>query len=110
GLVLIVCVPTGLLFYGLEGCFIAMGLATLGLCLATAPVLLRTLAGRGISLRFRGALSEWPLITRYALPALIASLVFEPVQWVCIAIIANAPGGLAAVGVYYIAMQIETLL
>ncbi|MBX3531522.1 MAG: oligosaccharide flippase family protein [Rhizobiaceae bacterium] len=110
GIALILGVPAGLVFYGLEGCFIAMGLATLSLCLVTLPVLLKALARKGIQLQFRGALSEWPLITRYAIPALIASLVFEPVQWVCIAIIANAPGGLIAVGVYYIAMQLETLL
>src|SRR5690606_7245632 len=46
----------------------------------------------------------------FAVPALLASLVFEPVQWTCVAIIANAPGGLGAVGIYYIAMQLETLL
>jgi O-antigen/teichoic acid export membrane protein len=110
GLVLIVSVPAALLLFGLEGCFIAMGVATLGQIAATVPVLRKALGERGIALQFRGALSEWRLITRFALPALIASIVFEPVQWICIAIIANAPGGLAAVGVYYIAMQLETLL
>src|SRR5690606_33038377 len=88
GLVLIVCVPTGLVFYGLDGAFVAMGAATLLQCAATLPVLRREMARRGVTLRLRGALSEWPLITRFALPALIASLVFEPVQWTCVAIIA----------------------
>ncbi len=110
GLALIVAVPAGLIAFGLEGCFIAMGLVTLGQCLAIVPALRRALAEHGIAIRFRGALSEWRLITGFALPALIASLVFEPVQWICVAIIANGDGGLAAVGVYYIAMQIETLL
>jgi O-antigen/teichoic acid export membrane protein len=110
GIALILAVPGGLLAYGLDGCFVAMGLATLGQCVAMVPVLLRALAKRGITLRFRGALSEWPLITRFAVPALIASLVFEPVQWICVAILANSDAGLAAVGVYYIAMQLETLL
>lgn len=110
GAVLIVSVPGGLLLFGIDGAFVAMGLATLGLIGASMAVLLRALAARGIALQFRGALREWPLITRYAVPALIASIVFEPVQWICVAIIANGGGGLAAVGIYYIAMQIETLL
>ncbi len=110
GLALICLVPLGLLRYGLVGCFVAMGAATLCLCIGSFPTMRRALAENGVSIRFRGALSEWPLITRYALPALIASIVFEPVQWICVAILAGASGGLTAVGIYYIAMQLETLL
>jgi O-antigen/teichoic acid export membrane protein len=110
GLALILAVPAGLWLYGLAGCFIAMALSTLGLGLAAYPVMRRALAQRGISVTFAGALSEWPLITKFALPALLASLLFEPVNWICTAIIVSTPNGLAEVGVYYIAMQLETLL
>lgn len=110
GVVLIVSVPAALIRFGLDGAFVALGLVTLAQCVVMVPVLRRALAERGLAVQFRGALSEWRLITRFALPALIASIVFEPVQWICVAIIANAPGGLTAVGVYYIAMQLETLL
>ena len=110
GIALILAVPAGLWLYGLAGCFIAMALATLGLCVATFPVMRRALAERGIAVTFAGALSEWPLITRFAVPALFASLLFEPVNWICTAIIVSTPAGLAEVGVYYIAMQLETLL
>ena len=110
GIALIIAVPVGLWSYGLTGCFIAMGVATLGQCLIAHPVVRRSLASRNISITFAGALSEWPLITRFAVPALLASLVFEPVNWICTAIIVGAPDGLVQVGVYYIAMQLETLL
>jgi hypothetical protein len=95
---LIVAVPGGLWLYGLAGCFIAMGLATFGLCIAAWPVMSKALAARGISITYSGALSEWPLITRFAVPALLASLLFEPVNWICTAIIVSTPNGLAEVG------------
>jgi len=110
GAALILAVPAGLWLYGLAGCFIAMALATLGLGLSAYPVMRRALAERGITVTFAGALSEWPLITKFALPALLASLLFEPVNWICTAIIVATPNGLAEAGVYYIAMQVETLL
>lgn len=110
GIGLIICVPAGLILFGLEGAFTAMAAVTLVQCILIVPVLRAAMAQRGVTLQLRGALSEWPLITRFAVPGLIASLVFEPVQWVCIAIIANSESGLAAVGIYYIAMQLETLL
>lgn len=110
GLALIVGVPTGLMLYGLEGCFAVMGLCTLAQIFAVYPIMTRSLAFKGITVTFAGALSEWPLITRFAIPALLASLLFEPVGWICTAIIVGQPDGLAEVGVYYIAMQLETLL
>ncbi|MBN9034738.1 MAG: oligosaccharide flippase family protein [Rhizobiales bacterium] len=110
GVVLILAVPAGLYLGGLTGCFIAMAGAALGLCIIAYPAMRSALAERGITITFAGALSEWPLITNFAVPALLASIVFEPVNWICTAIIVSMPGGLKEVGVYYIAMQVETLL
>ena len=110
GVVLILAVPAGLYLYGLTGCFIAMAAAALGLCLIAYPVMRSALARRGINVTYAGAVSEWPLITNFAVPALLASIVFEPVNWICTAIIVSTPDGLREVGVYYIAMQLETLL
>lgn len=110
GAALIVAVPAGLWLDGLQGCFIAMALSTFGLCLSVWPVMRRALAARGITVSFAGALSEWPMITQFALPALLASVLFEPVNWICTAIIVSTPDGLAEAGVYYIAMQLELLL
>ncbi len=110
GIMLILGVPTGLFIGGLTGCFIAMALATLCFCLISYPAMREALARHGISVTFRGALSEWPLITNFAVPALLASLVFEPVNWICTAIVVSTPDGLKEVGVYYIAMQLEMLL
>lgn len=110
GAVLVTVVPAGLFLGGLTGCFIAMGAAALGLCAIAYPAVRAALARRGIAITFAGALSEWPLITNFAVPALLASLVFEPVNWICTAIIVSTPDGLKEVGVYYIAMQLETLL
>lgn len=110
GVALIVSVPSGLYLGGLTGCFVAMALAAMGLNAMAFPTMRRALAEHGIAITFAGALSEWKLITGFAVPALLASVVFEPVNWICTAIIVSTPNGLAEVGVYYIAMQLETLL
>jgi len=110
GTLMIVSVPTGLYFFGLPGSFAALGCVYFLACLVTYPVMIRALSGRGISLAFRGALSQWPMVTRYAIPALMASILFEPVNWICTAIVVNNPDGLRQVGLFFIAMQLETLL
>ncbi len=110
GGLMIVVVPLGLYFYGLAGSFSALGCAYLAGCLIAYPATTAALRRRGIRISFRNALSQWPLVVRYALPALIASVLYEPVNWICTAIVVNNPDGLAQVGLYFIAMQLETLL
>lgn len=110
GCLMIVLVPVGLYFYDLPGSFAALGVSYLVSCIITYPAMVRALHARGIRLTFRGALSEWPMITQFAIPAIIASLVYEPVNWICTTIIVGNPGGLEQVGLYLIAMQLETLL
>jgi O-antigen/teichoic acid export membrane protein len=110
GGLMIASVPLGLYLQGLTGSFTALGCAYLAGCLITAPAVFQALKARGIPLSFRGALSQWPLITRYAIPALLASLLYEPINWICTTIVVGTPGGLQQVGLYFIAMQLETLL
>ncbi len=110
GCLMITMVPAGLYSYGLAGSFTALGCAYLGGCLIAYPAMLAALRRRGIEIAFRRAFSQWRLVTRYAVPALLASLLYEPVNWVCTAMVVNNPDGLAQVGLYFIAMQLETLL
>ncbi len=110
GALMIVAVPSGLYFGELTGAFIGLGAVWLFACIVVYPVLMRAMRNRGIALAYRGALSQWPMIVRYAIPALLASVLFEPVNWICQAIVVNNPDGLKQVGTYFIAMQLETLL
>jgi O-antigen/teichoic acid export membrane protein len=110
GCLMIVAVPAGLYFYGLTGSFIALGCAYLAGCAITFPAMIGALREKAIPLAFRGALSQWPMITRYAIPAMMASLLYEPVNWICTTIVVGNPDGLQQVGLYFIAMQLETLL
>lgn len=110
GVLMIASVPAGLYLYGLTGGFVALGLAYLAGCTIITPAMLRGLRSRGIRFSLGGSLSQWPMITRYAIPALLASILYEPVNWICTTIIVNRPDGLEQVGLYFIAMQLETLL
>ncbi|MFC3206568.1 oligosaccharide flippase family protein [Aquamicrobium soli] len=110
GCLMIAAVPVGLYFYGLTGAFAGLGTAYLAGGLIAAPATTGALRQKGIPLAFRGALSQWPMITGYAIPALLASLLFEPVNWICTTIVVGNPDGLQQVGLYFIAMQLETLL
>lgn len=110
GCLMIAAVPAGLYLYGLTGAFAGLGAAYLAGCVITAPAMTGALRAKGIPLAFRGALSQWPMITGFAIPALLASLLFEPVNWICTTIVVGNPDGLQQVGLYFIAMQLETLL
>ncbi|HET7413746.1 MAG TPA: oligosaccharide flippase family protein [Pararhizobium sp.] len=110
GGLMIVSVPAGLYFYGLAGSFAALGCAYFAACVITYPAMTGALRRRTVRIIFRGALSQWPMITRYAIPGLMASVLFEPVNWICTTIVVNNPDGLKQVGLYFIAMQLETLL
>lgn len=110
GCLMIVAVPAGLYLYGLTGAFAGLGAAYLAGCLIAAPAMTGALRDRGVPLAFRGALSQWKMITGFAIPALLASLLFEPVNWICTTIVVGNPDGLQQVGLYFIAMQLETLL
>lgn len=110
GALMIAAVPAGLYLHGLTGAFIALGCAYLAGCFITMPTMMRALKAHGVPLAFRGALSQWRMITRYAIPALLASILYEPVNWICTTIVVNKPDGLEQVGLYFIAMQLETLL
>lgn len=51
------------------------------------------------------ALSELSLLWRFALPATLGSLLFNPVDWVCMAMLARQPNGLEHVGTLNAANQ-----
>ncbi|MFC5385872.1 oligosaccharide flippase family protein [Aquamicrobium segne] len=110
GLLMIIAVPSGLYLYGLTGGFVALGLAYLAGSTIISPAMLAGLRAHNVRFSFRGSLSQWPMITRFAIPALLASLLFEPVNWICTTIIVNQPNGLEQVGLYFIAIQLEALL
>lgn len=108
--VLAVCTMVGAYFGGIEGALWGMLAAA-----AIGPVLYgATLADQcaesGVRVSFRGAWAERGVMGSFALPSLMAILLTGPVNWAAAALLVNAGGGFAELGVFNAAGQWRTLI
>jgi O-antigen/teichoic acid export membrane protein len=107
-LVAILMIPTltlGALVGGLAGVCIGLVIINSASCLVTHIALSREARRTQLQFSLRGALDERKLIYHFALPALLAGALVEPVHWYCATIITNQPNGFREIGAYYAAMQ-----
>lgn len=108
----IVCFPVsvcGAYFFGLNGAVAALVATQTVLCVLTF-LEVRTHAQRaGFQPSFSGVLGELHLLWNFSLPTMLANLAQSPVNWICSAILANQPGGYAALGQYNAALRVQGL-
>lgn len=64
----------------------------------------------GIAVVHRGVLREGRILWAFTVPAVLAGLFVQPVNWICNALLVNQPGGYAEMGVFSAATQWRTLL
>jgi O-antigen/teichoic acid export membrane protein len=60
----------------------------------------RECAKWGIAYDFGSCFREWPILHRFSLPALLASIVVGPALWFCNALLVRQPNGYAQLGLY----------
>jgi O-antigen/teichoic acid export membrane protein len=53
---------------------------------------------------------DWPVLWHFALPAVLAGAMVPPVNWACVALLVNSPGGYGAMGLFNAANQWRNLL
>lgn len=88
---------------GLTGAVCALAV-NLGIHWLLNHLALRKEARRfGIPLRIRGCSRELPILWSFSMPVVISGIVIAPVMWGCKSIIANQPGGYAALGSFAVA-------
>lgn len=58
----------------------------------------------------RGCGQEWKVLYGFSLPALLSGSMVAPVQWACMAMLVNQPGGYAEMGIYSAALVFKGIM
>jgi O-antigen/teichoic acid export membrane protein len=90
---------------GLEGGIAGLAIGSLLAWLIGERMKSLLLANAGVRVSYRGAWRDWRILTGYSLPSLLANLVATPVLWYSMTMLARAPGGYEALGLYNAAYQ-----
>jgi O-antigen/teichoic acid export membrane protein len=94
------------LYFGVQGAVASFTIiAALGLLLC-AKALKSEAAKYKIADRYDSAIwSEWPILWKFALPAMASGLMIAPVTWITNIILINRPGGYGELGLFNAANQ-----
>lgn len=105
GLSIFLFVPLGIFMYGVQGGFGGMILGY-GLRLVIQHLaVVKEASERGISRQWALPMDELAVLWRFSWPVMLNSLLWGPVSWCAMAIIAHQPNGHAEVGVFSAANQ-----
>jgi O-antigen/teichoic acid export membrane protein len=63
-----------------------------------------------VSFTFRNCSHEFPILWKFSLPAVLASSMVGPINWICSALLVNQINGYDNMGVYMAAYQWDTIL
>lgn len=105
-----ICVLVGIRVAGLLG--VIWGLAASHMLTGSLACLLVWMKAEdsGVPLSVSGIVSEFPLLWRFSLPALLGSVMVIPVNWICSAFLVSQPYGLGQMGLYSAALQWRTAI
>ena len=95
---------------GIHGVVWGLVASALLQCVLNRIVIGRELHRARIPLGPSGWVQEWPVLWHFSLPAVISATMVGPVNWACITMLANQPGGYAELGVFEAAGQWRTLV
>lgn len=90
---------------GLPGSVIGLGLNFLLLSILNFIYARKVSIKFGIKIQFKNSLSEWPILYKFSLPALLSGLMVSPIIWVCSAILVNQPKGFEELAIFDAANQ-----
>jgi O-antigen/teichoic acid export membrane protein len=100
----------GVWFYGLTGAVAATVLMGAVGWWLNQRALRRESASSGVTISYRGARSNLPILWQFSLPALLSAVMVAPVMWLANAILVNQPGGYGELGLFNAANQWRTAL
>lgn len=105
GLISFPLLVAGAYFGGLNGAVWALSL-NLGFNWVLNHFALRKESQRfGVPVTLRGCKSEWSVLWKFSLPAVLSSALVGPVNWACSALLVNQPDGYGEMGIYSVANQ-----
>lgn len=95
----------GAWFGGLNGAILALAI-NLGINWFFNHLAVRKEAKRfGVPLNFIGCGSEWAVLWKFSVPAVVSGALVGPVNWACRALLVNQPDGYGEMGIYSAAYQ-----
>lgn len=100
GLVSFPLIVGGVYLFGLQGGVLGMVVSSAANC-AMNTLALRAVALRaGVPIRYSGCGSEKQVLLGFSMPAVLAGIMFNPVNWACAAMLVNQPNGYADMGIF----------
>lgn len=93
------------LIFGLSGSVVGFGLNFLLLWILNIIAVRKESQNAGVIINYKGAWSEWPILYKFSLPALLSGILVTPVIWACNAMLVNQPHGYEEMALYDAANQ-----
>ena len=90
---------------GVEGALLGLALSAAVVWVAGRFLLMTELHARGVNVCYRGAWSDWRILTGYSLPSFLAHSVATPALWLAMTQLARTENGFAQLGLYNAAYQ-----
>jgi O-antigen/teichoic acid export membrane protein len=95
----------GALYFRLSGILWGMIVAQAATYLLNSQALRREAARHSIPISYASCMTEFPLLWRFSLPAVIAGLLVNAANWAAIAMLAHQPDGYSEIGLFNAANQ-----
>lgn len=100
GLLSLPMLAGGVYCFGLAGGVIGLVVTTAVNCLLNTLALRREMKRMGIPLGYAGCAREKQVLVGFSMPAVLAGVLVNPVNWLCAAMLVNQPSGYGQMGLY----------
>lgn len=100
----------GVLIAGVEGAVCSLSITSLITCFLSHRELGQQARSHEVQISHRCSLVELPVLWSFTVPAVLAGLFVQPVNWVCNAMLVHQPNGYWHMGVFSAASQWRTLM
>jgi len=100
GLVSFPLIIGGVYLFGLQGGVSGLVVSSAANCLMNTIALRAEARRAGIPIGYAGCGSERHVLLGFSMPAVLAGIMFNPVNWACAAMLVNQPDGYANMGVF----------
>ena len=96
--------------FGLAGAVVGLAVSACLQCAVLTVFLVRESARHGVSLTRRGLWQERAIVAHFALPASLASLLYQPATWIGTALLARQAAGFQQLALFGAANQFRTMV
>lgn len=94
-----------ILLYGLPGSVIGFGFNFLLLWVINFVAVRKEVQKFDVTIQFENLWSEWPILYKFSLPALLSGVLVAPVLWACNVMLVNQPNGYEEMAIFDAANQ-----